>query len=185
MNNFNSASTMSLSYVGIDVSKAKLDVALNSESKPFTVTNDADGLVKLLNKLPAPGTCLITLEGSGGYERFVSAALLDLGHSVALVNPRQVRDFAKGVGKLAKTDAIDASVLARFGEVVQPIPLAKPHGSLGELRQLVERRRQLVELRTAEKNRLQQATSTTTTKSINTLLKRFHVWSLHSPALHC
>jgi transposase len=163
--------TMSVTYVGIDVSKARLEVALTPETKPFTVANDGEGRLKLIDKLPAPGTCLITLEGSGGYERSIIAELLDLGHRVALVNPRQVRDFAKGVGKLAKTDAIDACVLAMFGQVVEPTPLDKPDGPLGELKQLVERRRQLIELRTAEKNRLQQATSPAATKSINTLLK--------------
>lgn len=178
MNNLNHASlsptplpmSTTKTFVGIDVAKAKLDVALTPETKPFTVSNNADGVVELIDKLPAPGSCLITLEGSGGYERFVIAQLLDLGHLVALVNPRQVRDLAKGLGKLAKTDAIDASVLARFGQVVEPTPLDKPHGSLGELKQLVERRRQLIELRTAEKNRLQQATSPVTKNSINNLL---------------
>lgn len=104
-----------LSSVGIDVSKATLDVALTPEAKPFSVSNERDGIDKLLAKLPAPGTCLITLEGSGGYERLVIAELLDRGHHVALANPRQVRDFAKGLGILAKTDEIDARVLARFG----------------------------------------------------------------------
>jgi len=160
-----------LTSVGIDVSKATLEVALAPEAKPFSVANERSGIDKLQDKLPAPGTCLITLEGSGGYERLVIAELLDRGHHVALVNPRQVRDFAKGLGILAKTDEIDACVLARFGQVVGPRSLEKPTGSQTELQQLVERRRQLISLRTAELNRRQQATSKRTIRSIDAVLK--------------
>jgi len=160
-----------LTSVGIDVSKATLDVALAPDAKPFSVGNERGGIDKLHAKLPAPGTCLITLEGSGGYERLVIAELLDRGHHVALANPRQVRDFAKGLGILAKTDEIDAAVLARFGQVVGPRCLEKPSGSQTELQQLVERRRQLISLRTAETNRRQQATSKRTIGSIDAVLK--------------
>jgi transposase len=157
--------------VGIDVSKAALDVALSPQGKPFRVDNDREGIQKLLAKLPEPGTCLITLEGSGGYERLVIAELLDRGHRVAMVNPRQVRDFARGMGILAKTDALDAAILARFGEVTQPRCLEKPAGPQAELQQLVERRRQLIELRTAETNRLYQASSKIAKRSIQAVLK--------------
>jgi transposase len=158
-------------YVGMDVSKDALDVALSPDSKPFRVDNSRDGIQKLLPKLPAPGTCLITLEGSGGYERLVIAELLDRGHHVALVNPRQVRDFARGMGILAKTDALDATVLARFGQVAEPRCLEKPTGPQVELQQLVERRRQLIDLRTAEMNRLHQASSKVTKRSIQAVLR--------------
>jgi transposase len=157
--------------VGIDVSKAALDVALSPQAKPFRVDNDREGIQKLLAKLPEPGTCVITLEGSGGYERLVIAELLDRGHRLAMVNPRQVRDFARGMGILAKTDALDAAVLARFGEVTQPRWLEKPAGPQAELQQLVERRRQLIELRTAETNRLYQASSKIAKRSIQAVLK--------------
>ena len=159
------------SSVGIDVSKASLDVALSPEANPFSVSNDRDGVKKLLAKLPPPGSCLVTLEGSGGYERLVIAELLDCGHRVALANPRQVRDFAKAMGILAKTDAIDARVLAKFGQVVAPRCLEKPAGPQAELQQLVERRRQLIDLRTAETNRLHQASSKVTQRSIQAVLK--------------
>jgi transposase len=158
-------------FVGIDVSKRALDVALSPQAKPFRVDNDREGIQKLLAKLPEPGTCLITLEGSGGYERLVIAELLDRGHQVALVNPRQVRDFARGLGILAKTDALDATVLARFGEVTKPRCLEKPAGPQVELQQLVERRRQLIALRTAETNRLYQASSKIAKRSIQAVLK--------------
>lgn len=158
-------------FIGIDVSKASLDVALSPETRPFSVNNDREGIQKLLPMLPTPGSCLITLEGSGGYERLLIAELLDAGHRVARVNPRQVRDFAKGLGILAKTDAIDATVLAKFGRLVGPRCLEKPQGSQAELQQLVERRRQLIDLRTAETNRLHQASSKITQRSIQAVLK--------------
>lgn len=158
-------------FIGIDVSKNALDVALSPESKPFRVTNDREGVQKIVAQLPSPGACLVTLEGSGGYERLVIAELLDRGHRVAMANPRQVRDFAKGLGILAKTDAIDATVLAKFGQVAKTHCLEKPSGSQAELQQLVERRRQLIELRTAETNRLQQTSSKVARRSIETVLK--------------
>jgi transposase len=160
-----------LFYVGMDVAKETLEIALGPQAKSFSISNDRVGMAKLLPQLPAPGTCVIVLEASGGYERTPIAELLQAGHLVALANPRQVRDFAKGVGILAKTDPLDARVLARFGEVVQPRCLEVPQGPLGELQQLVERRRQLIELRTAETNRLEQASSKPTRQSILAILK--------------
>ena len=160
-----------LSYVGVDVAKDSLEVALHSQAKSFSVTNDRAGAVRLIAQLPEPGKCVVVLEATGGYERTAIAELLQAGHLVARANPRQVRDFAKGLGILAKTDAIDARVIARFGEVVKPRCLEIPEGPLGELQQLVERRRQLIELRTAEKNRLEQASSKPTRKSIEDVLK--------------
>ena len=159
------------SYIGVDVAKDSLEIALGPEAKTFSVPNDRVGLGQLLKQLPEPGTCVVILEASGGFECMPIAELLQAGHAVALVNPRQVRDFAKGIGVLAKTDPLDARVLARFGEVVKPRCLEVPNGPLGELQQLVERRRQLIDLRTAESNRLKQASSKPTRKSIQDVLK--------------
>ena len=159
-----------LSYVGVDVAKRTLELALGPDAKSCTVENDRPGIQKILQKLPAPGTCVVVLEPSGGFERLVIGELLQAGHLVALVNPRNVRDFAKGIGIFAKTDAIDSRVLARFGEVVKPRCLTLPDGPQAELQQLVERRRQLIDLRTAESNRLQQAPTKATQKSIQAVL---------------
>ena len=158
-------------HIGVDVLKDTLEVALKYEAKSFTVSNDLAGIAQFLKRLPAAGTCVVVLEGSGGYERDVIAELLQAGHRVALVNPRQVRDYAKGVGHLAKTDALDARVLARFGQEVKPPCLIVPTGPQSELKQLVERRRQLVDLRTAESNRQQQVNSKKTLASIAAVLK--------------
>jgi len=120
---------------------------------------------------PDPSRVIRHVLGHGGDARRAIAELLDRGHHVAMVNPRQVRDFARGMGILAKTDALDATVLARFGEVTQPRSLEKPAGPQAELQQLVERRRQLIALRTAETNRLYQASSKIAKRSIQTVLK--------------
>jgi len=160
-----------LVYVGVDVSKDSLEVALGPDAQSFSITNDRDGIGKFLPRLPQPGACVVVLEPTGGYERTLISELLQAGHRVACANPRQVRDFANGVGVLAKTDPLDAGVIARFGEVVKPRCLDVPQGPLDELQQLVERRRQLISLRTAENNRLGQATSKATRKSIREVMK--------------
>lgn len=160
-----------LSFVGIDVSKDQLDVAVLPEGKKLPVARNRQGYQKLLAELPAPGTCLVILEATGGYEREVVAELLDRGHHVAVVNPRQVRDYARALGILAKTDEIDARVLAQFGQHVRPRCLLAAAPQLVELQQLVDRRRQLLDLRTAETNRLEQSTSKITRKSILQVLK--------------
>jgi len=141
--------------VGFDVSKDSLDGHLLPEGRSFSVPNTPKGHATLLTQLPAPGTCRIVLEATGGYERRVVAELVTAGHFVAVVNPRQVRDFAKAHGILAKTDRIDAGVIARFARDVKPRPVAKTSQKQGELDDLVTRRRQLVQMRNAESNRLQ------------------------------
>ena len=158
--------------VGIDVAKDSLDVCLLPTEQAFTVTNDPDGFRQLVGQLPAAGTCLVVIEATGGYQRRVVAALVAAGHTVAVVNPRQVRDFARGLGILAKTDRLDARVIARFGQHAQPRPIEISSEKQAELQELVTRRRQLVELRTAEKNRLETATAKTVRKNIRHMLEQ-------------
>lgn len=166
--------TMSYSaYVGIDVSKQQLDVAL-PQGKMLAVPRQRESYAKLLAALPAAGSCQVIVDATGGYEREVLAELLDAGHHVAVVNPRQVRDYARGLGILAKTDKIDARVLAKFGEQVEPRCLFATAEGLSELQQLVDRRRQLVELRTAESNRLEQTTSKLARKSIDKIVRELN-----------
>lgn len=152
-------------FVGIDVAKAKLDVAIGQSMTIFA--NDEEGHLGLLKHLPPPGTCLIVLEATGGYQNNVVSCLLNADHLVCVVNPRQVRDFAKALGIIAKSDAIDARVLARFAELVRPRVVDKTHEKQGELDQLVTRRRQLLATRTVEKNRLGSTSSSFVRKSIN------------------
>ena len=160
-------------WVGLDVSKDSLDVGSTSESplKVKKVPNNKTGFAQLLKALPPAEQAAIVLEATGGYERAVTCALLEAGYRVAVVNPRRVRDFAKALGVLAKTDRIDALVIARFGQQVKPrwTPLLSQEQT--ELAELVVRRRQLIELRTMETNRLKQTVNKIAKKSIGKLLK--------------
>lgn len=159
-------------YLGIDVAKESLDGCLLPEGKRFRVGNDRAGFQEILQQLPPTGSCLIVLEATGGYQREVVAELVAAGHQVAVVNPRQVRDFARGLGILAKTDRLDAEVIARFGQQAQPRPLEKTSETQEELQQLVVRRRQLIELRTAETNRLESAHSRRVLKSLRSMIEQ-------------
>jgi transposase len=144
-------------FVGIDVAKARLDIALRPTGERWAVTNDDAGIAVLVPRLQQIAPQLIVLEATGSYQRAVVAALAAAGLPVAVVNPRQARDFAKATGQLAKTDALDARALAHFAEAVRPIPRPLPDTQADELRALLARRRQLVTMRTAEQNRLGSA----------------------------
>jgi len=141
-------------YIGIDVSKAMLDIATLPDGESWTVTNDDQGLAELLPRLVALAPTLVVLEATGGFELLAALTLAKAGLPVAVVNPRQVRDFARALGRLAKTDALDAGLLATFGERVRPEPRPLPDEAALHLESLVTRRRQLVDMLTAEKNRL-------------------------------
>jgi len=158
------------SFVGIDVAKDSLDLCVLPEKTQQTFSYDAKGLQQLLRQLPAKGRCLIVVEATGGYQRRVVVELVNAGHRVAVVNPRQVRDFAKGLGVLAKTDRLDAQVIALFAQHVRPRTLAKTHEKQDELQQLVTRRRQLIDLRTAEKNRRDTLSSKPVRKSVQQVI---------------
>jgi transposase len=139
--------------VGIDASKAHLDVAARPGPR-FRVANDPGGLAELVARLRPLAPSLVVLEATGGYEADALAALLAAGIPTAVVNPRQVRQFAAGVGQRAKTDPIDAAVLAHFAAVVGPPPAAPADPARAELAALLDRRRQLIGMRVAEGNRL-------------------------------
>jgi transposase len=145
-------------YVGLDVAKARIDVALHPPGPAFHVPHDETGLTSLVTHLQHVQPALVVLEATGGYETDVATALALAGLPVAIVNPRQVRDFAKALGRLAKTDAIDAAVLALFAARVPPAPRPLPDAAHQPLAALVTRRRQLVEMLTAERHRLALAT---------------------------
>lgn len=158
--------------IGIDISKDRLDVAClpASVQSLSSFDNDAKGHARLIAFLQALSPRLVVLESTGGYQRVVVAALAAAGLPVVVVNPRQVRDFARALGILAKTDAIDAMVIARFGEQVNPTLRPIPDAESAALTDLLARRRQLVELRTAESNRLSQAVALRIKSSIRAIL---------------
>lgn len=142
---------------GIDVSKDRLDVCVLPEGEAFAVANDQEGIDSLLGRLEAARAELVVLEATAGYERPVAAAIAASGIAVAVVNPRQARDFAKATGRLAKTDRIDAEILARFASAVGPKPSVVPDEEMRALQAILARRRQLLSMLVAEKNRLGMA----------------------------
>lgn len=144
-------------WVGIDVSKEHLDAAASPTGEVWQVRNDEAGIAELVTTLKGQGVTLVVVESTGGIEAPVAAALTLAGVPVAVINPRQARDFAKALGRLAKTDRIDAQVLARFAEAVRPEPRALPDEEAQELAALVARRRQLFEMLVMEQNRLASA----------------------------
>ena len=159
-------------YVGIDVAKATLDVAIGSDGELVQVENREAGIAQLVKRLGEAAPALVVLEATGGYESLVAAAVAGREIAVAVVNPRQVRDFAKATGVLAKTDRIDARVLARFAEAVRPEPRPLPTAEAKELEEFLGRRRQIVDMLTMEKNRLSIASTERMKKS----LKKHIAW---------
>ncbi len=147
----------SLVFVGIDVAKAELVIAVRPTGAQWSIPQTETGWAGLVAQLAALAPTLVLLEATGGLELPVASTLAAAGLPVAVVNPRQVRDFAKATGSLAKTDAVDATVLARFAEAVRPVPRPLPDTATRALEALVTRRRQLVEMLTAEQNRLGSA----------------------------
>lgn len=157
-------------FVGIDVSKDTLDVHGLPTGSPSRFDNTAEGRAQLLSFLPKAGTSLSVVEATGGYERGLVADAVTAGHHIAVVNPRQVRDFAKAFNVLAKTDRIDASVIARFAETTRPEPVGYNERQ-EQLRELIVRRRQLIDHRTAEKNRCETARSSLVRNSVRKLIE--------------
>jgi transposase len=158
-------------FVGIDIAKDTYEAALGVGGAVVSFRYDAKGFEQLRRRLRALGRCLIVVEASGGLQRRLVADLLDQDFAVAVVNPRQVRDFAKGHGLLAKTDRLDAAILARFARDVQPRTVGKTPENQAELMQLLARRRQVLDLQTMESNRLPMATSALTRRSVQRVLK--------------
>jgi len=148
---------MTKSVVGVDVSKGKLDVGVSDEKRVQTWTNDASGCTGLGEWVVEQGVSLVVVEASGGYEAALVSELVSRGQAVALVNPSRVRAFARAEGIIAKTDKIDAQVIARFGATMKPQVTARRDEAQVALTEQVSRRRQLVLILTGEKNRLQTA----------------------------
>ena len=153
-------------YVGIDVAKAQLDVAVRPGDDRWEVSHDDAGIGQLVPRLKALEPVMVLLEASGGLELPLVAALAAAAVPVVVVNPRQVRDFARATGKWAKTDALDAAVLAHFAEVVRPPVRPLRDAETQVLNSLVARRHQVMTMLVSEKNRLSAATTVTVRPSI-------------------
>jgi transposase len=152
--------------VGIDVSKDRLDGFVRPSNEAFAVARDGEGVAALVERMKALRPGRIVLEATGGFEQVVAAALAAAGLPVVVVNPRQIRDFARALGRLAKTDRIDAEVIALFAERLRPDIRALPDEQTRLLDELVTRRRQVVEMMVAEGNRARRLTSTRLKKRI-------------------
>lgn len=155
-------------FVGIDVAKKNLDIHLRPSGVSFTLSRDAAGLDELIARLLPRQPVLIVLEATGGYENVVLASLAGAGLPVLAVNPRQIRDFARACGRLAKTDRLDAAVIALFAERIRPELRPQPDAATLALGELAARRRQIVEMISAENRRLQQASTKRVQRNINT-----------------
>ena len=158
-------------FVGIDVSKHQLDIAIRPGEVRFREANDDPGIQALIRRLLPLKPRLILLEATGGYEILAAASLRQAGLAAHIINPRQVRDFARSAGRLAKTDKIDAAVLAHFAEALQPSLRPWPDDQQQELAALMSRRRQLVEMIVMEKNRLAMTLSPRVRRSLQTNLQ--------------
>lgn len=186
-------------YAGIDVSKAQLDWATEAGAEA-AVANDAVGIAALVATCQARGVTLVVVEATGVYHRAVAAALAAAGVPVAVVNPRQVRDFARSTGQLAKTDRLDAAVLVRFAAAVRPVPRPLPDAATQTLAALVERRQQLVAMLVQEKNRVAiapravrgsltrhirwlETAIAATDRELETTLQQSPVWQAHEDLL--
>lgn len=159
------------SFVGIDVSKDRLDVHILPSGQAFAVARNGEGLDRLVAELRTRLPSLIVLEATGGFEVNVAAALAGAGLPLAVVNPRQIRDFARATGRLAKTDALDAQIIALFAERIRPEPRPIADADSLALAELVARRRQVVEMIGMEANRLRQAHDPRVRRTIETTRK--------------
>lgn len=160
--------------IGIDVSKDRLDVCVRPEGEMFSVSRDATGIEALIGRLASLSPKVIALEATGGFETVVAASLGAAGLPVVVVNPAQVRAFAQAMGRRAKTDAIDAAVIAHFAEATQPEPRPLPDADTQILADLVARRRQIIQMIVAERQREKRAAKRMQ-KSILRLLKALQV----------
>jgi transposase len=157
--------------VGIDVSKDRLDVAVRPSGEAFAVGRNAAGLEELAARLRTLSPQVVALEATGGFETIAAAALASTGLPVVIVNPAQIRCFAKAIGQRAKTDPIDAAVIAQFAEATKPEPRPLPDEATRLLADLVARRRQIIDMMIAERQREKRLTVPRLKKSIARLLK--------------
>ena len=157
-------------FIGIDVASTHVDVCVRPSGEAKRFATD-DGLEDLVAFVRDQSPTLVVMEATGGYETPVAAAIATGGMAVAIVNPRQVRDFAKATGRLAKTDTLDAAAIAHFADAVRPAARAMPDEETRELNELVVRRRQLIEMRVAEQNRLRVNASKRTKKDLEEHIK--------------
>jgi transposase len=157
-------------FVGIDVAKDRLDVHVRPSGTIFGISRDGEGIADLVDRLRALAPALIVMEATGGFEAVVASALAGAQLPLSVVNPRQIRDFARAAGRLAKTDTLDAEIIALYAERMRPEVRPLPDADARHLSELVARRRQIIEMMTMERNRRRALTSKRLVKSVDRLL---------------
>ena len=157
-------------FVGIDVSKDRLDIHVLPSNEAFAVARHGEGVAELAERLRALPASLVVLEATGGYEVVVAGTLAAAGLPLVVVNPRQIRDFARATGRLAKTDRLDAQIIARFAEAVRPEPRPVPDEAARALGELVGRRRQILEMMVTERNRRRHLTQKRLLRGVDRVL---------------
>ena len=158
-------------FVGIDISKDQLDVCVRPDGEVLVLARDGDGIKALIERLRSLTPQIVVLEATGGFEAPVAAALADAGIAVAVVNPRQIRDFARATGRLAKTDELDAAAIAHFAEAIKPEVRPLLDEQAREFKALMARRREIVDMIVRERNRLGQAVAKRVVKDIKAHLR--------------
>ena len=157
--------------IGIDVAKKQFDMHLLKQKKDIQFANDAEGIIKSVQLCRESKPELIVMEATGGYERLLACNLQAEGFAVAVVNPRRIRDFAKAVGQIAKTDKLDARIIAQYADTLEPMPQERIDDNSRRLKALVARRKQLLEMRVAESNRKEHAIDKEVKRSIEAIVK--------------
>jgi transposase len=158
-------------FIGIDVAKAEVEIKESISANTYSERNNQAGIRKIVRRMLAIHATLVVMEASGGIEKSLARALTDAGIPVAVINPRQMRDFARSTGRLAKTDSIDAEIIALYAERIRPEPRGIPDADTEMLDALLTRRQQLIQAMTAEKNRLKQPASQVIHRSVRSVIR--------------
>ena len=158
-------------FIGVDVAKAEFEIKESASPKTYSERNNQTGIRKFVRRMLAIQPTLVAMEATGGLEKALARALIDAGIPVAVINPRQMRDFARSTGKLAKTDSIDAEIIAMYAERIRPEPRGIPDANTEMLDALLTRRQQLIQMMTAKKNRFQQPASPVIHRSVRSIIR--------------
>jgi transposase len=172
MNNTTNEDEME-NFIGIDVAKAEFEIKESGSQKTYSERHTQTGIRRIVRRMAAIQPTLVVMEATGGLEKALARDLAAAGIRVAIINPRQIRDFARSLGRLAKTDGIDAEIIALYAERIRPEPRELPNANTELLDALLTRRRQLIHMMAAEKNRIQQTASAAIRRSIRAVIRSF------------
>jgi transposase len=158
-------------FIGIDIAKAEVEIKESSRQETYSERNNQTGIRRIVRRMLEIQPILVAMEATGGYEKPLARALAEAGIRIAVINPRQIRDFARSVGKLSKTDSIDAEIIALYAERIRPEPRGLRDNDTDALHALLARRQQLMQMQTAEKNRIQMQSTAAVQRSVRSMLR--------------